>query len=61
MFVTRIEFKSLELDDINPFSFESSVAFTTIFPISSSAFASILTEFAICDVVLFVSANALLQ
>ena len=58
LFVTKIEFKSLELADTNPFSFESLLSFTTIFPISSSAFASILTEFPICDDVLFESANA---
>ena len=58
LFVTKIEFKSLELEETNPFSFESVLAFTTIFPISLSAFASILTEFPTCVEVLFESANA---
>ena len=58
LFVTKIEFKSLELAETNPFSFESSLSFTTIFPMSLSAFASILTEFPTCDEVLFESANA---
>ena len=53
-----MEFKSLELAETNPSSFESLLSFTTIFPISFSAFASILTEFPICDEVLFESANA---